>query len=328
MGDAMDRKASGGQVPPDPLGGIGIAEFGAALRAGRTSAEAATRAYLARITAVEPRIGCFLHVAQDAALASARAMDALLRAGTDLGPLMGVPVAVKDLFFVDGMPTRAGSDIDVSDLVGPEAGMVLRLRRLGAVIIGKARQSEFAFAANLRKDAPWNPWDARTKRMAGTSSGGSAVAMASRFAAFTLGSDAGGSVRQPAALNGVVGYKATVGFLPTDGARAVGVARRAADRAARAARPAPRPRSPLRPRHGVARGRRPFRRRARRAPARRGRAGPDVDPRRRRDPAHGGPTGAGGDGRLLRRGAAARQSRPDRPGGVGAHRPGAGGERA
>jgi aspartyl-tRNA(Asn)/glutamyl-tRNA(Gln) amidotransferase subunit A len=119
------------------------------------------------------------------------------------------------------MPTRAGSDIDVSDLVGPEAGMVLRLRRLGAVIIGKARQSEFAFAANLRKDAPWNPWDARTKRMAGTSSGGSAVAMASRFAVFTLGSDAGGSVRQPAALNGVVGYKATVGFLPTDGALAL-----------------------------------------------------------------------------------------------------------
>jgi aspartyl-tRNA(Asn)/glutamyl-tRNA(Gln) amidotransferase subunit A len=220
-GDAMDRRASGGPVPPDPLGGIGIAEFGAALRAGRTSAEAATRAYLARIAAAGPRIGCFLHVAQDAALASARAMDALLRAGTDLGPLMGVPVAVKDLFFVDGMPTRAGSDIDVSDLVGTEAGMVRRLRRLGAVIIGKARQSEFAFAANLRKDAPWNPWDARTKRMAGTSSGGSAVAMASRFAAFTLGSDAGGSVRQPAALNGVVGYKATVGFLPTDGALAL-----------------------------------------------------------------------------------------------------------
>lgn len=205
-------------VPPDPLAGMGIAAFGSALRAGRFSAEEVTRAYLARIAAAEPRIGCFLHLAGESATAAARATDALLRAGVDLGPLMGVPVAVKDLFFVDHMPTRAGSRVDVSDLVGAEAGMVRCLRRCGAVILGKTRQSEFAFAANLIHDPAWNPWDAGTKRQAGTSSGGSAVAMACRFAAFTLGSDAGGSVRQPAALNGVVGYKATVGHLPTEGA--------------------------------------------------------------------------------------------------------------
>lgn len=208
-------------VPADPLEGMDLAAFGAALRAGRITAESAARGYLARIAAVEPRIGCFIHVAAEPALATARAIDTLLRAGTDLGPLMGVPVAVKDLFFVDGMPTRAGSRVDISDLVGAEDGVVRRLRRLGAVILGKTKQSEFAFAANLRTDPPWNPWDARVKRHAGTSSGGSAVAMASRLAGFTLGSDAGGSVRQPAAFNGVFGYKATVGHLPTSGALAL-----------------------------------------------------------------------------------------------------------
>lgn len=213
----MDKRA----VPPDPLDGMGIAAFGTALRAGRLSAEEVTRAYLARIAAAESRIGCFLHLAAESARAAARATDALLRAGVDLGPLMGVPVAIKDLFFVDGMPTRAGSRVDISDLVGAEAGMVRLLRRRGAIILGKTRQSEFAFAANLIHDPAWNPWDARTKRQAGTSSGGSAVAMACRFAAFTLGSDAGGSVRQPAALNGVVGYKATAGGLPTEGALAL-----------------------------------------------------------------------------------------------------------
>jgi aspartyl-tRNA(Asn)/glutamyl-tRNA(Gln) amidotransferase subunit A len=205
-------------VPADPLGGTSLSSFGAKFRSGEMSSEAITRAYLARIAAVEPRIGCFIHVATDAALASARAIDALAKAGVDLGPLMGVPVALKDLFFVDNMPTRAGTNIDIGDLVGPEDGVVRGLRRGGAVIIGKTKQSEFAFAANLRHDPPWNPWDAATKRHAGTSSGGSAVAMACRFAGFTIGSDAGGSVRQPAALNGVVGYKSTVGGLPTAGA--------------------------------------------------------------------------------------------------------------
>jgi aspartyl-tRNA(Asn)/glutamyl-tRNA(Gln) amidotransferase subunit A len=205
-------------VPDDPLRGTSLLSFGAKFRSGEISSEAITRAYLARIAAVEPRISCFIHVATDAALASARAVDALAKAGVDLGPLMGVPVAFKDLFFVDNMPTRAGSNIDIGDLVGPEDGVVRGLRRGGAVILGKTKQSEFAFAANLRHDSPWNPWDAKTKRHAGTSSSGSAVAMACRFSGFTIGSDAGGSVRQPAALNGVVGYKSTVGVLPTAGA--------------------------------------------------------------------------------------------------------------
>ncbi len=205
-------------LPADPLAGINLATFGARLRSGAISSETVTRAYLARIAAVEPRIGSFIHVAADTALAGARAIDALLKSGTDLGPLMGVPVAIKDLFFVDGMPTRAGSKVDIADLIGPEDGVVRALRRQGAIILGKTKQSEFAFAANLSHDPPWNPWDARAKRQAGTSSGGSAVAMACRFAGFTIGSDAGGSVRQPAALNGVVGYKCTVGSLSTAGA--------------------------------------------------------------------------------------------------------------
>lgn len=215
---SCSRSLGPSELPADPLAGISLSALGAKLRGGTISSEAVTRDYLARIALVDPRTASFIHVAGDTALAAARASDALRQAGIDLGPLMGVPVAVKDLFFVDGMPTRAGSTVEIGDLIGPEDGVVRALRRQGAVIIGKTKQSEFAFAANLSLDSPWNPWDAEHKRHAGTSSGGSAVAMACRFAGFTIGSDAGGSVRQPAALNGVVGYKSTVGVLPTAGA--------------------------------------------------------------------------------------------------------------
>lgn len=214
--DAEVRLARG-----NPIGAPDLAAFARALRSGAASAEAVTRACLSRIAAFDPGIGSFTHVAADSAISTARAVDAILRAGTDRGPLMGVPTALKDLFFVDGMPTRAGSRVDITDLVGAEGTLVRTLRDQGAIILGKLKQSEFALATNITHDPPWNPWDLETKRQAGTSSGGSAVAMACAFAGFTVGTDAGGSVRQPAALNGVFGYKATVGYLPADGALAL-----------------------------------------------------------------------------------------------------------
>ena len=100
-------------LPPDPLAEGGIREFGERLRRGEITAETATTAYLGRIEALEPRLGAFEFVAADQAMAQARALDRLLAAGTDLGPLMGVPVAVKDLLAVDGMPVTAGSNVDV-----------------------------------------------------------------------------------------------------------------------------------------------------------------------------------------------------------------------
>ena len=165
-----------------------------------------------------PKLRAFTFVDTERALARAKAIDRLLAAGIDLGPLMGVPIAVKDLFSVDGMPTTAGSDVDIADLVPPQGRFVDRLQRAGCVILGKTATTEFALGGfNLRRPPPWNPCDPEVARMTGGSSHGSAVAMAAGLCAFSLGSDTGGSVRWPAALCGVVGYKATTDHWPQDG---------------------------------------------------------------------------------------------------------------
>lgn len=205
----------------DPLGTGDLSDFGRRFRSGELTSEAATHAYLARIDAVDHRLGAFEHVAQETAIATARAMDALRKAGTDLGPLMGVPVAIKDLLAVDGMPTRAGTNLDVSDLIGSQGSVVTVLRRAGCVILGKTKTVEFALGAtgvSASRGTPVNPWDSREARLPGGSSSGSGVAVAAGLCAFAVGSDTGGSVRVPAALNGVFGMKTTTGVLPTDGA--------------------------------------------------------------------------------------------------------------
>ena len=154
----------------------------------------------------------------EGALARATAVDALHSAGVDLGPLMGVPIALKDLFSVHGMPTNAGSRVGVKDLVPPPGPFVTALSRAGCVILGKTVTTEFAMGGiNLTHRLPWNPCDPKIARMTGGSSHGSAVAMAAGMAAITFGSDTGGSVRWPAALCGVVGYKATSDHWPVEG---------------------------------------------------------------------------------------------------------------
>ena len=207
--------------PPEPLEVGGIPAFAERLRSGATTAENVTAAYLDRIAALDGRLQAYEYVAQEAALAQARSLDRLLAAGTDLGPLMGVPVAIKDIVVVDGMPTRAGSNLDVADLIGPEGGFVKLLKRAGCVILGKVRTTEFAVGTllgiNQIRGTPWNPWDAQTQRLPGSSSSGSGVATAAGLCGFAIGSDTGGSVRIPAAFNGVVGLKTTKGVWPTDG---------------------------------------------------------------------------------------------------------------
>ncbi len=207
-------------LPPDPFEPGGIAHFADRLRSGEITAEAAARAYLARIEILDPRLGAFEHVAAEGAVSAARAVDALLAGGTDAGPLMGVPVALKDLFAVEGMPTTCGSNVDVRDIVGPEGSFVRALRRAGCVILGKLKTVEFARGAagiNNVRGTPWNPWDASTHRIPGGSSSGSAVAAAAGLCAVAIGTDTGGSVRGPAAFCGVVGYKPTVGMWAIDG---------------------------------------------------------------------------------------------------------------
>ena len=205
--------------PPDPLRPGGIQGFTKRLRAGKVTAEAVTGAYLERIEALDSRLGAYEYVARESALAQARALDGLLASGIDLGPLMGVPVAVKDLFAVEGMPTTAGSNLDVTGLVGSEGRFVGMLRRAGCVILGKTKTVEFAMGGtgiNLVRGTPWNPWDAHTRRVPGGSSSGSAVAAAAGLCAFAIGSDTGGSVRLPAYC-GIFALKTTKGRWPTDG---------------------------------------------------------------------------------------------------------------
>jgi aspartyl-tRNA(Asn)/glutamyl-tRNA(Gln) amidotransferase subunit A len=203
---------------PSPFAHRSLAQFAADLRTGAVSAEDATRALLERIERLEPRLGAFTHVDPERALANARGIDGLLRAQVDLGPLMGVPVVLKDLYTVSGMPTRVGSRIDVSDLVPPQGSFVNALQRAGCVVLGKTATVEFALGGyNLTHRLPWNPCDPEVARMTGGSSHGSSVAMAAQLCGFSVGGDTGGSVRWPAALCGVVGFKTTAARWSGDG---------------------------------------------------------------------------------------------------------------
>lgn len=206
-------------LPADPFA-TGIAAFAEDLRAGRTSAVAATEACLARIEALNPKLDAFQLVDGPRARAAAAAIDALLAAGTDLGPLMGVPIGVKDIIAVEGLPTTNGSLYRTAHLNGPEGTIVQRLKEAGCVILGKTKTVEFALGAtgvNEARGTPWNPWDSSIQRIPGGSSSGSAVATAAGLCAFALGTDTGGSVRIPACFTGLFGHKTTTGLWPTDG---------------------------------------------------------------------------------------------------------------
>ncbi len=176
------------------------------------SARELTSAHLDRIAALDPALGAYLVVDGERALARAGEIDDAIERGESVGPLAGVPIAIKDLLVTEGLVTTAGSRI-LDGWVPPyDATAVTRLRAAGAVILGKLNLDEFGMGSSTERSAYRlcrNPWD--PDRVPGGSSGGSAAAVAAGLCAASLGTDTGGSIRQPAAMCGVVGLKPTYG---------------------------------------------------------------------------------------------------------------------
>jgi aspartyl-tRNA(Asn)/glutamyl-tRNA(Gln) amidotransferase subunit A len=188
------------------------AELAAAIAAGEASAAEVTQAHLDRIDAVDEQVRAFLHVAPEAALAAARAVDERRAGGEPLGPLAGVPLALKDVFTTTDMPTTCGSRILEGWRPPYDATITQRLRSAGVVILGKANMDEFAMGSSTENSAygpSHNPWD--LSRVPGGSSGGSSAAVTAFEAPLGIGTDTGGSIRQPAAVCGIVGAKPTYG---------------------------------------------------------------------------------------------------------------------
>lgn len=194
-------------------------EMGVALRDGRTTATALATRSLERIGGLDPVVNAFVRVDADGALAAARRADAELAAGVDRGPLHGIPIAVKDIFDIEGTPTGSGTASTFATAgAASDAEVVGTLRTAGAVIVGKTTMHEFAYGATGDRSAQGasrNPHD--PARMSGGSSGGSAVAVAAGMVPLALGTDTAGSVRVPAALCGVVGFKPAFDDLSTEG---------------------------------------------------------------------------------------------------------------
>jgi aspartyl-tRNA(Asn)/glutamyl-tRNA(Gln) amidotransferase subunit A len=191
---------------------LGAAEIRDGISAGQFSAEEVVGAFLERIERVEPRVGAFLTLLPEAARARARALDHSRRGGRPAGRLEGVPVAVKDILSSRGVRTTCGSRVLANYVPPYDATALGRLFSEGAVLLGKTNLDEFAMGSSTENSAfqkTANPWD--LTRVPGGSSGGSAAAVAAREAPVALGSDTGGSIRQPAALCGVVGLKPTYG---------------------------------------------------------------------------------------------------------------------
>ena len=190
-----------------------IAELAARIRSGALSPVALTEMFLERIGALDKKLHAFIALTRDRAMAEATAAERLLRAGHDVGPLQGIPYAVKDLYDVVGLPTTGGTRLQAQNVARADSAAVRRLSAAGMVLLGKTHTVQFAFGGvgiNHDQGTPHNPWSPAAHAPGGSSSG-SGVAVGAGLAPMALGTDTGGSVRIPAALCGTVGLKTTVG---------------------------------------------------------------------------------------------------------------------
>lgn len=190
------------------------------LRTGSLSASALVDLYLRRIRQHDGKLHAFVAVSESEARNAAEAADRALRAGQRLGPLHGIPIALKDLLEIEGTVTTGGSMFWRERVSPVTATVARRLAAAGMITLGKTHMVEFAFGSwgtNTTMGTPWNPWDLRTPRSPGGSSSGSGVAVAAALAPAAIGSDTGGSVRIPASLCGIVGLKTTVGRVSNHG---------------------------------------------------------------------------------------------------------------
>jgi aspartyl-tRNA(Asn)/glutamyl-tRNA(Gln) amidotransferase subunit A len=206
---------------PTSLTTLSAADLATKLAAGEVSSVEITQAHLDRIAAVDADVHAFLHI-NEKALETAAAIDGQRKAGDKLGPLAGVPIAIKDVLCTLGMPSTAGSRILEGWIPPYDATVVARLRAAGLVPLGKTNMDEFAMGSSTEFSAfgtTHNPWD--LDRIPGGSGGGSAAAVAAFEAPIALGSDTGGSIRQPAAVTGSVGVKPTYGGVSRYGAIAL-----------------------------------------------------------------------------------------------------------
>jgi aspartyl-tRNA(Asn)/glutamyl-tRNA(Gln) amidotransferase subunit A len=188
------------------------AQMAEALAKGETTSVELTQAHLDRVAAVDGQVKAFLHVDTEGALAQAKDVDARRAKGENLSPIAGIPLALKDVLVQKGVPTTAGSKILQGWHPPYDSTVVSKLKSAGVVIMGKTNMDEFAMGSSTENSGygpTFNPWD--LTRTPGGSSGGSAAAVSSFQAPLAIGSDTGGSIRQPAALTGIVGVRPTYG---------------------------------------------------------------------------------------------------------------------
>jgi aspartyl-tRNA(Asn)/glutamyl-tRNA(Gln) amidotransferase subunit A len=197
-----------------------VHELSKRIMARRLSPVELTDAYLARIEALDPKLQSFVEVYADDARLAAQGADAAIRSGHAVGPLHGIPIALKDLIEIEGKVVTGGCEVWKARIAQRTATVARRLVSQGMIVLGKTHTVEFAmggWGTNSRRGTPWNPWDPQRKRSPGGSSSGSGVAVSGGLAPWAVGTDTGGSVRLPASWCGITGLKTTIGRVSTYG---------------------------------------------------------------------------------------------------------------